>query len=39
MQARFDADWVDSHPLTITDLELERVQLAELRLQFQFNRS
>lgn len=35
--ARFDSSWVTSHPLTITDLDLERIQLKNLELDFEFN--
>jgi exopolyphosphatase/guanosine-5'-triphosphate,3'-diphosphate pyrophosphatase len=36
--AQFDSDWLDSHPLTVTDMELECVQLKNLQIRYSFNR-
>jgi exopolyphosphatase/guanosine-5'-triphosphate,3'-diphosphate pyrophosphatase len=36
--ARFEPEWIEGHPLTVTDLECERIQLGKLRLKLAFNR-
>jgi exopolyphosphatase/guanosine-5'-triphosphate,3'-diphosphate pyrophosphatase len=38
VRATFEPAWVDAHPLTLNDLEHERVQLQKLRLQLNFDR-